>query len=189
MALVKTTKILDNTVISAAINEIKAVDLLSICSANYPLVTSKEVFYEACRGSLRQIKNEGQIEIRDKAKDQKFTQIISYLRDRYPYLHEGELSAFTLALLDYACSGENYFLVTDDRAMRRRIKEIITSPQITTVCQTQIQNFNHTGTIGLIKRLHQKLCFSNEEIDGIITDLRESTFYITEDLLKELKRC
>nr|WP_300999239.1 DUF3368 domain-containing protein [Methanoculleus sp.] len=184
----KTTKILDNTVISAAINEIKAINLLSICSASYALVTSLEVFHEACGGNLHQVKKDGQIEIQDKTKDQKFIQIVSYLRDRYPYLHEGELSAFTLALLDYACSGESYFLVTDDRAMRRRIDEIITSPQITSVCQMRIQNFNHTGTIGLIKRLYQKRCLSNEEIDEVIANLRESTFYITEELLKELKR-
>ncbi|MDK2891414.1 MAG: hypothetical protein PWR21_2046 [Methanoculleus sp.] len=189
MALLKTTKILDNTVISAAINEIKAVDLLSICNENYAMVTSMEVFHEACGGSRHRVTKEYQIEIRDKAKDQKFTQIISYLCDRYPYLHEGELSAFTLALLDYACSGESYFFVTDDRTMRRRIDEIIASPQITNVCQMQIQNFNHTGTIGLIRRLYQKRCLSNEEIDEIIANLRESTFYITEELLNELKRC
>lgn len=189
MALLKTTKILDNTVISAAINEITAINLLSVCSSNYALVTSLEVFHEACGGDLHQVEKEGLIEIRDKTKDRNYTHIISYLRDRYPYLHEGELSVFTLALLDYACSGGSYFLITDDRMMRRKIDEIITSPLVISACQMKIQNFNHTGTIGLIKRLYQKNCLSNEEMDEIIANLRESTFYITEELLKELKRC
>jgi hypothetical protein len=41
-----TTKILDNTVITACLGDIKSVNFLELCANHYKLITSKEVYEE-----------------------------------------------------------------------------------------------------------------------------------------------
>jgi hypothetical protein len=45
-----THKILDNTVISASINEIKSIDLIALSGGIYSLKISSEVYDEICMG-------------------------------------------------------------------------------------------------------------------------------------------
>ena len=104
-------------------------------------------------------------------------------------MHEGELSAFLLALLDYEMPGYPYFFITDDRKMREKISEIVSSEVFLKIVGKSIHDYHFSGTIGLIRRLCQKGCISEYDIKLIISDLKNSTFRITDKLLGELSGC
>jgi len=187
----RTTKIFDTTVISASVNEIHCIDLLEICSTEYNLCTSKEVEIECKKGfSHRKLEHAfDRIETIDLRENLRYWKALTYLKARYPYLHNGELSSFLVALLRFAALNREYFYITDDSRMRRRISEILESEIIVELVGKGISDFHITGTIGLIKRLCEKGCIKREEIDRIISEIKDSTFYISDYILKELKRC
>lgn len=191
MAGMTTSKILDNTVISAFINEIRAIELIEICQKEYVLVTTDCVYGETSRGFSQSIidLNYKNIRVIKKNGGQKYDIALDYLRNRYPYLHEGELSTFLVALLYYEIDGKPYYYVTDDRKIREKIDEIITSVDLVNIIGVKVHHFCHTGTIGLIKRLCQKGCLSKEDINGIISDLQNSDFRVTDKLIDELRDC
>lgn len=186
-----TTKIIDNTVVSAFINEILCIDMFEICCKEYHFSTSIEVYYESKRGfsGVDLNKIDKRIEIVSKKGDFKYEEIIAYLKNRYPYLHEGELSSFLIALLDYEMVGKKYYYITDDGEMKKRVPEILNSQQIIKLLKGEVTNFYMTGTIGLIRRICQKGYLSQGDIDKIVLDLRNSTFYMTDKLLSELRGC
>ena len=51
-----------------------------------------------------------------------------------------------------------------------------------------VSRFFVTGTVGLLRRLYVRGAISEKEIDGIIKDLRDSSFYLTDDLINYLRR-
>jgi predicted nucleic acid-binding protein len=186
-----TSKILDNTVISAFINEIRSVEMIEICRKEYLLVTTDCVQRETSeRFSGKTIAiNYKNINVFSKTGDKKYDQALDYLTNRYPYLHEGELSAFLLALIDYELTGNPYFFITDDRKMREKICEIISSDIFLKIIGVAIYDYHFSGTIGLIKRLCQKGCLSENEINMIVFDIKNSTFRISDKLIGELIGC
>jgi len=185
-----TTKVLDNTVISAGLKEIKTINLIERCIKRYKLVTSKHVFEETLKGfSNPIIKNcYSEIEVHE-INEETFNFLLDYLERRFPYLHRGELSSFLVALLKYAENGKPYYYVTDDNKMRNKIPKILNDPVLKSKLKNPItpENFNLTGTIGLILRLKYRGLISKEEAKKIADDLENSSFRVTPELLKKLR--
>jgi len=188
---VTTSKILDNTAISAFISEIRSIEMIEICRKEYLLVTTDCVQKETSERFSREIIdiNYKNINVFKKTGNKTYDQALDHLVNRYPYLHEGELSAFLLALLDYEMPGYPYFFITDDRKMREKISEIVSSEVFLKIVGKSIHEYHFSGTIGLIRRLCQKGCISEYDIKLIISDLKNSTFRITDKLLGELSGC
>ena len=184
-----TTKIIDNTFISAIIKEIKSVDLLSKCLVKYDLITSLEVYKETKEGFDSHTIHKFYEKIKTVKIDNKdfYFSLMEYLKKRYPYLHKGEISTFLIALLNYELKNKNYYYVTDDGGMRKAVSKILKDKMFINLLKTEIIKFNLTGTIGLIKRLYDHKILSDDELSIIIDDLRNSTFYITEDLIDFLR--
>ena len=186
-----TSKILDNTAISAFINEIRSIEMIEICRKEYLLVTTDCVQRETSKrfSDATIIMNYKNINVFSKTGEKKYDQALDYLINRYPYLHEGELSVFLLALLDYELMGNPYFFITDDRKMREKICEIISSDAFLKIVGRSIRDYHFSGTIGLIKRLCQKGCLSDDEIKKIVSDIKNSDFRISDKLIGELSGC
>ncbi|KZX16799.1 hypothetical protein MBCUT_05180 [Methanobrevibacter cuticularis] len=96
---------------------------------------------------------------------------LSELSKRYPSLHEGELSIIALGKLCQKNS-KNYLCVIDDKKARNIAKKL---------------NLNLSGSIGLIKLLKSKNIFNENDINFIISDIENSKFYVSNDILMELK--
>lgn len=190
MENVSVTKIFDNTAISAFINEIPSIEMLKVCSRYYTLTTSIEVYREAFAGYDKETLNSclTDIAVVDKKHEKIYHSIMTALSDRYPYLHKGDISSLLLAYMDYAVPGKPYYYVTDDKTLRKKIPEILTSDALKSLAKKNIHKFNMTGIIGLIRHIADNGNLSESEIDLIITDLKRSTFYVTEDLLSYLRR-
>lgn len=189
MENVSVTKIFDNTAISAFINEIPSIEMLKVCSRYYTLTTSIEVYREAFAGYDKETLNSGftDIAVVDKNHEKIYHSIITALSDRYPYLHKGDISSLLLAYIDYAVPGKPYYYVTDDKTLRKKIPEILSSDALKSLAKKNIQKFNLTGIIGLMRHIADNGNLSESEIDLIITDIKQSTFYVTEDLLSYLR--
>lgn len=189
MENVSVTKIFDNTAISAFINEIPSIEMLKVCSQHYILTTSVEVYREALAGYERETPNScfSDIEVVDKNHEKIYQTIMTVLSDRYPYLHKGDISSLLLAYMDYAVPGKPYYYVTDDKTLRRKIPEILSSNTVKSLAKKNIQKFNMTGIIGLMRHIADNGNLSESDIDLIIIDLKRSTFYVTEDLLSYLR--
>lgn len=184
-----TTKIVDNTFISACIRDIVSVKLIQVCANSFNLATSKEVYNEAIAHWATSVvdleyKN---IQIYDMNKDKNYLSLLNYLRSRYPYLHDGELSSFLVALLNYDIQNKKYYYLTDDGKMRKTIPKIMNDTIFLQFIGKSLNSFNYTGTIGLLKRLFEKKTISQEEISKIILDLKNGDFHITPELIKYLK--
>ncbi|MDO9538084.1 MAG: hypothetical protein Q7J68_07180 [Thermoplasmata archaeon] len=118
----------------------------------------------------------------------KFDEILNWLELRFPYLHKGELSTFLMAVLEYSMKNKKCVYVTDDGRMRKTIPKILENTDFITMCGKNGFSFKFTGTIGLIKKLYEKGCLTDYQIEDIIRDLKNSTFYITPLLLNSLRR-
>lgn len=186
-----TTKIFDNTVISASLKEITSIELIKKCLKRYQIATSIEVFEETKNGFENlDIENcYKQIKIFDLRKNKLYSTLINYLSNRYPYLHRGELSSFLVALTEYEMKNRGYYFVTDDNKMRTTIPKILKDQQFIFKINKDIRNFKITGTIGLIKQLCHRNIITKAEIEKVIEDLKNSAFRITPELLNNLKKC
>jgi len=184
-----TTKILDATVISANIKEIKCIDFIDRCSKEYPIETSIEVFEEINNGFGKTIVNTqfNIVNVVDLRKGSEYNNLVSYMEDRYPYLHRGEISSFILGLENYELKKLKYYYVTDDQRMRKVIKKIENDDIFYNKFKFRIKNFMVTGTIGLLKKLKGKKVISDDEIEDIIKDLKNSSFYLNDELIKYLR--
>lgn len=184
-----TTKIIDNTVISTSLKEIKCVNLIKKCSEVYAISTSSEVCEESYKGFSEAILKELYkiVVVHNLTKDERYLLLMDYLQTRYPYLHNGELSSFLLALLDYELKRKEYYYVTDDNKMKKVISKIGEDELFSKKIGSQIKNFNVAGTIGLIRKLYAHGALSKGDIERIIEDLKNSTFYITPDIIGYLK--
>jgi predicted nucleic acid-binding protein len=184
-----TVKIFDNTVISVSINELHSINLIQLCSTRYDITTTHHVFTEAKKGFSKAVIKEMSNYISvSNSQNQRFNEVLSWLELRFPYLHKGELSTFLMAVLDYSQTNKKYYYVTDDGRMRKTIPKILQNQAFINMCGKNKGTFNCTGTIGLIKRLYEKGSLTDNQIEEIITDLRNSTFYITPSLLNSLRR-
>lgn len=186
-----TTKIFDATVISANVKEIKCIDFIDRCSKKYPVVTSIEVFEEIEEGFSKIIVDNQfkKIIIYDLRYSDEYNKMFQYMEDRYPYLHKGEISSFLLSLINFKSTNERYYYVTDDQKMRKVIKKIENDWLFYNEFKIVVKAFMNTGTIGLLKKLKEKQVISCEEIEDIIQDLKNSSFYITDGLIKNLRGC
>ncbi|GEM_PF-694958 len=188
----KTSKILDNTVISAFLKEIPSVDLFEKCNSEFHLITSEKVHSEASKFFSKDKIAYSHVKV-VKVKTRKAKRLLEYLKNRFPYLHEGELTSFVVCLYKYKLQNKKYFYVTDDLRMKKVISQIFSESDLKKYYDKTMgsvdDSFNFTGTIGLIIRLCEKGRISDLEILKIINDLRSSTFYVSEKLLKRLRRC
>lgn len=189
-----TTKILDNTVISASISEIVCIDFIDRCSKIYEIETTYEVCQETKYGYDINTTNQRYRRIRviDLRSNGVYKIILKYLENRYPYLHKGELSTFLLSLLHFEFTHKNYIFVTDDQKMRKLIPQLkqdtmFQSKLSQTYLSQTYTGLRFTGTIGLIKRLKERNAISVKEIEEIIKDLNNSTFHITQKLIDYLR--
>jgi predicted nucleic acid-binding protein len=184
-----TTKIVDNTVISASIREINSIDLIEVCSSNYYISTTVEVFNETRKGFNKTLIDRiyASIELYE-LKNKDYEDLLNWFEVRYPYLHIGEVSSFLLAVLEYAIKSKKYYYITDDNKMKKTIKFLLKDERLIEKLGTRLNKFNITGTIGLIIRLKERGLVSRNEMENIIKDLNSSSFYITSELIEELRR-
>ncbi|GLI11559.1 hypothetical protein MARBORIA2_06490 [Methanobrevibacter arboriphilus] len=188
---VLTSKIVDNTFISACIYEINSVDILKTSSLQYNFITSEIVQIET---------NDGDFDI-DLVNDaygiispvnlnhDKYDELREYLLNRYPKLHDGEVSAFLLALLEYGINGLKYYYITDDAIMKKTILNLNNDEQFLSMLEESFdfENFNVTGTIGFIRRLIDNKYLDEKHIEDILIDLENNGFYLNEKIKNHLR--
>ncbi|MDD4211611.1 MAG: hypothetical protein PHC46_04430 [Clostridia bacterium] len=190
-----TQKVLDNTVISAGIKEIKAINLIQECAKHYPLSTAKEVYEETKSGFKKEIVEECYklIQIKDLSNNQDYNSKMSFLQKRFPQLHKGELSSFLVAWLCYSKNKTKCIYITDDNGMKKAIKKIKEDNNIfgewKKLFGLHESELDYTGTIGVICHLKQKGLLTQEQIEGIVKDLTSpnSTFRIGQEQIKLLR--
>lgn len=185
-----TTKVFDNTIISAIIKDIKCIDLLEKCCLKYKLATSNEVYIECKKGFSVTITSKifNKIELMTTSKNELYNELLNYLVKRYPFLHKGELSSFLLTLLELDFENKSYFYVTDDGKMRDFILKINSNEDFLSKINKESFNFKLTGTIGLVKHLMRRNLITNEEKCNIADDLEKSeSFRITNGYLEYLR--
>ncbi|MGC9779568.1 MAG: hypothetical protein HZR80_10035 [Candidatus Heimdallarchaeota archaeon] len=184
-----TTKILDNTIITAIIKDIKCLDLLEKCCLKYKLATSNEVYIECKDGFSDKITSKifNRIELITTNKNVLYNELLNYLVKRYPFLHKGELSSFLLSLLEFDFENRSYFYITDDGKMREFILKINSNKDFLMKINKESFNFKLTGTIGLVKHLKRRNLITNEEKCNIANDLEKSeSFRIANEYLEYL---
>lgn len=98
-------------------------------------------------------------------------QTIEQLKIRYPNLHEGELSVIALGL---SCknSSRDYICVLDEKNARKVAQRL---------------KLNLTGSIGLIKLIKDQNNWTENYLEGIITDIKNSPFFASDELLEVLR--
>lgn len=184
-----TSKIFDATVISAAMGEITSFNLIERTSALYGIYTTQAVREEIERGytswNVEEIFKE--ITVIDETNGI-FEASLEWLERRYPYLHRGELSTFLMSWIVFDGGGRPYYYVTDDGVMRRKVGKILKDEKLIELMGRSISKINITGTVGLIGQLYRRQVITGNEMNGVIEELRTSTFRVTEDVLDHLRR-
>lgn len=192
-----TTKVLDNSFISACITDIKSHNIIELCGQCYKLLSSPSV-YEESKQLKHQLVNGksigeelieelyGKIEILDMTHDPKYKELLDYLEKRYPYLHRGELSTYLIALIHFI-KGENFYFITDDMQFRKKIPILRTDKLFIKKLESEVQDINISGTIGIIRRLYEKNKITSDDIEDIIVDLHNGSFYLTSHLREYLR--
>lgn len=192
-----TTKVLDNSFISACITDIKSHNLIDICDGCYQLISSPSVYEESKQLKGQFIDDElidekiieqyyGKIEISDMSKNPKYNELLDYLQNRYPYLHKGELSTYLIALIN-SLNGDHYYFITDDMQFRRKIPTIKNDPIFVEKLGNEVLDLNISGTVGIVRRLYEKNLLTPGNIEEIINDLKSGSFYLTDDLIEYLR--
>ncbi len=183
----RTTKILDNTVITAFLKEITSIKIIDRCP--YYLITSKGVSKECEKFDKEFLeKFGGKLSIVNPTNKNFFEECYEYLQTRYPYLHKGEISTFLLALLEFYLKKRKYYFITDDNKMRKVILNLDSDETFLKIIKINVfKEFNISGTVGLIKRLYVKKTINEKELNLIIEDLKKSSFFITKELINFLK--
>lgn len=164
-------KIFDTSSIVCLLREANYPKALEICKKHgYSLSITKQVYEElkknpetfklftACEGFLV-------IDNVDK-------QCMSRISKRYPWLHDGEISVLCVGI-DKEQSGDSYHCIIDERARQLRSK----------------YGIKVNGTIGLLLWQKEKLNeLTSLECKEIYDSIKCSSFWIKEDILKELLR-
>jgi len=192
-----TTKVLDNSFISACITDIKSHNIFELCNECYKLLSSPSVYEESkkLKGQIsddklieEQVIEEyyGKIEILDMAQDPKYNELLNYLENRYPYLHRGELSTYLIALIRFT-EDDKFYFITDDMQFRKKIPMLKNDPIFIKKLESEVKDINISGTIGIIRRLREKNKLTSGDIEDIIVDLQNGSFYLTDYLLDYLR--
>lgn len=182
-----TLKVLDTTAISAMLFEVGSLDLMERCCQQYNLLTSQTVLRELERSKRAQ---------RWKVADDKLqaedpdvfnpAPLAAELAKRYPMLHEGELTAFLIALRRSVESEESVVFVTDDGAMRRKAPLVVKDSLVAAGFGTQF-NLVQTGTVGLVVRMAARGLLSDVERKSVADDLENSSFRCSTQVLDQLR--
>ncbi len=192
-----TTKVIDNSFISACITDIKSHNIFEMSSECYKLLSSSFVYEESkkLKGQIidgKVIEEQvieryyGKIEILDMTQDQKYNELLNYLQNRYPYLHIGELSTYLIALMRFT-EGDKFYFITDDMQFRKKLPMLKSDPIFIKKLESEVKEINISGTIGIIRRLREKDKLTSADIEDIIVDLQNGSFYLTDYLLDYLR--
>ncbi|MHA1719357.1 MAG: hypothetical protein ACTSWX_00695 [Promethearchaeota archaeon] len=184
-----TTKIIDNTIVSLDF-ESNSLNLMKILNEFYSIETTNSVYNETINGfdpNLTRIYYSN-IKINNLSSNIRYVKLYQYFQNRYPYLHDGEVSAFLLSLINFHLKDKPYYFISDDNKMRKvcltqlnkdkLFLKIINKPEF-------IPNF--VGTIGIIKHLFKRNFINKAEMKKIIFGIRKSSFRITNDLINILE--
>jgi len=185
-----TVKIVDNTFISACVDEINCIDLLDLSSQYYDIHTTNEVFGETQDGFNDEVISNvyDLIKISSCSSDT-YIDLKNWLERRYPGLHTGEITTFLLALLTFAVCGTEYYYITDDNYMKKIIKNLGNDSIFIQKLDLAVnmENFNVTGTVGFTKRLIDKGVIHNQFVEPIIQDMEDNGFYLTDKVKDHLR--
>lgn len=186
---ITTTKIIDNTIVSLEF-ERPNLKIISKVVKKYPVETSYEVYNETLTGFNEDIVKTfySDITIKNKSSKSSYQLLLNYFKNRFPYLHDGEVSSFLIALLEYHLEDKPYYYVSDDNRMRQVCRKELGEDEIflKTIKKADfIPNF--VGTIGLIKHLFVRNLINKNDLKKIILEIENSTFRITPDIIKALE--
>jgi len=188
---VLTSKIVDNTFISACIYEINCVDILKISSLQYNFITSEIVQIETNNSDfdIELVNDAYEIISSISLNHDKYDKLKKYLINRYPGLHEGEISTFLLTLLEYALNDSRYYYITDDSLMKKTILNLNKDEIFLSILGEtfDFESFNVTGTVGFIRRLIDNQYLHEEYVENILTDLEKNGFYLDRTVKNHLR--
>lgn len=182
-----TIKVLDTTAVSAMLFEIGSVDVMSRCCQRYNVLTSPTVINELMRS--RKGRKWTSIDSYLSTEDPTHfdpTKLVGELAKRYPELHEGELTAFLIALHRSAVRKEQVIFVTDDGAMRKKADKVAKDPIVASSLGSSFSVLR-TGTIGMVLKMAERDLLTAEEKKGIAADLENSSFRCTSEILDKLR--
>ena len=185
----KTMKVLDATVISADIKEIKSVNIIESCLMQYDVVVPEDVKKECERafGKVCCVFLKGAKIYTPDGKD--YESLKDYLKRRYPYLHSGDLSSILVAALESIVRGRNCYFVTDDGALKKVVEsKLPEDEEFHMLLGKSFEKINVTGTIGLLRRLNERKILSCEDIIKAARDIPKSSFRATKELVRFLKK-
>jgi len=166
--------------------EIRSVALLPPCTRRYRVVISEEVREELGRAKSFHAETllRGIAVLRNTHPARE--RLLTYLSNRYPYLHTGELSSFLLAVTVFSAEGQRCFFVTDDGRMRKSLPKLLEDSELKGALGVRALSLEHTGTIGLILRLAETGSITPEERLLVCSDLKRSSFRCSKDILNRL---
>lgn len=165
-------KLLDTSSIIMVLEEIKCPEIFDHCiNRGHTLAITRAVFDELSvnKESFKKFKEYGNISIlQDDC--QQSGRTYEHLKNRYPSLHEGEISVLCHAS-EMSHGGVAHYCIIDDNAARKRKNEL---------------SIQLTGTIGLLLWGKATGCFSKDECKSIYQKIINSNFWISSDILKRL---
>jgi predicted nucleic acid-binding protein len=164
-------KIFDASSIVCLLREANFPKAFEICKKHgYDLFVTKQVYEELEKNpeTFRLFKACKGFSVMDDVDEQ----CLSKISKRYPWLHEGEISVLC-AGIDKEQSGSNYRCIIDERARQLKSK----------------YGIKVNGTIGLLLWQKEKLNeLTSADCNEIYNSIKCSSFWIKEDVLKELLR-
>lgn len=160
MCILNNFKILDTSAIIAFYNELKIPEILyELNDIDYNITIPISVYNELKRPTFDAVKTGvdlGKITLLDPIQ----TNEIKSLKDRYPYLKNGELEVILWGTR-LNLRQIKYFCILDDKHAR----DVATK-----------NNIVYTGTKGLIKYLAKKGIVTTGQADTLITQLQQTNF-------------
>jgi predicted nucleic acid-binding protein len=164
-------KIFDASSIVCLLREANFPKAFEICKKHgYDLSVTKQVYEELEKNpeTFKLFKSCKGFSVIDNIDEQ----CLSRIANRYPWLHEGEISVLC-AGIDKEQSGESYHCIIDERARQLKSK----------------YGIKVNGTIGLLLWQKEKLNeLTSVDCNEIYNCIKCSSFWIKEDILKELLR-
>jgi predicted nucleic acid-binding protein len=116
-----------------------------------------------------------------------YDELLEYLKNRYPNLHEGELSSFLMMLLEYTLKGKDCYYITDDQTAKKIFLNLHNDKLFIKKLGTSFNKASITGLVGLLIHMHEKGLLPEDYPKKIKNGLKHSAYYISEDLLSKLE--
>lgn len=165
-------KLLDTSSIVMVLEEIESPEIFDHCiNRGHTLSVTRTVFDELSENkeSFEKFKEYGKISVlQDDC--QQSGKTYEHLKNRYPSLHDGEISVLYHAS-KMSHDGISHYCIVDDKAARKRKEEL---------------KIQLTGTIGLLLWGKTTGCFSKDECKSIYQKIINSGFWIRSDILEGL---